>query len=320
MKTSKVTAEQNSQRFTRIVLAIHGGAGVMSREKMSKAEEQEHLESLSDALRAGYEKLQESGNSLDAVEAAVRYLEDCPLFNAGRGAVFNHDGRIDLDAAIMDGATRRAGAVAAVRTICNPVSAARAVMEKSPHVMLIGQGAEDFADTVGLKLVNPEYFVTPKQMREYEEALDTERQGRAVTPKKLGTVGAVARDADGNLAAATSTGGTLNKRWGRVGDSPIIGAGTYAENDTCAVSGTGHGEYFMRLVVAHDVSSRIKYRGDSLLKAARGVIHEALTGLGGEGGLIALDARGHCALPFNSEGMYRGCVTADGDIHVAIFK
>lgn len=320
MKTSKVTPEQNSRKFSRIVLAIHGGAGVITREKMSAADEQKHLDRLTDALKAGYSKLEEGLSSIDAVEAAVRSLEDCPLFNAGKGAVFNHDGRIDLDAAIMDGATRSAGAVAAVRTIRNPVSAARAVMQKSAHVMLIGQGAEDFADTVGLDLVDPEYFVTAHQRKCYNDALAKEQKGEKAARSKMGTVGAVARDDNGNLAAATSTGGMFSKRWGRVGDSPIIGAGTYADNETCAVSATGHGEYFMRLVVAHDLSCRMRYLGDSLLKSARAVIHKELTGLGGEGGLIALDARGNCALPFNSDGMYRGCITADGKVSVAIFN
>ncbi len=320
MKSPKVTAEQNSRRFRKVVLAIHGGAGTITREKTPAADEQKFLSRLEDALQAGYSKLEKGLTSLDAVEAAVRYLEDCPLFNAGRGAVFNHDGRIDLDAAIMNGATRGAGAVAAVRTIRNPVSAARAVMEQSAHVMLIGQGAEDFAASVGLKLVDPEYFVTPRQRKQFEKALETERRGQIVPRGKLGTVGAVALDDQGNLAAATSTGGMFNKRWGRVGDSPVIGAGTYADNETCAVSATGHGEYFMRLVVAHDLSCRMRYLGEPLLKASRAVVHGELSKLGGEGGLIALDARGNCALPFNSEGMYRGCITENGEAYVAIFN
>lgn len=316
----KTTAEQNSRRFRGVVLAIHGGAGVITRDQMSPAAERKHLAGLEAALKAGFSKLKKTGSSLDAVEAAVRSLEDCPLFNAGRGAVLNHDGRIDLDAAIMDGATLNAGAVAAVRTIRNPVSAARAVMEKSDHVMLVGQGAQDFASAVGLKMVEPEYFVTPEQRKKYVEALEQERKSKRRPKGKMGTVGAVALDGDGNLSAATSTGGMFNKRWGRVGDSPIIGAGTYASNSTCAISCTGHGEFFIRVVAAHNVSSRMKYAGETLLQASRAVIHDELAPMGGEGGLIAIDAHGNCALPFNSEGMYRGCITASGDTYVAIFK
>lgn len=316
----KTTVEQFSRRFRGVVLAIHGGAGVITRDDMSPAQEKKHLAGLHAALKAGYAKLKKGGTSLDAVEAAVRSLEDCPLFNAAHGAVLNHDGRIDLDAAIMDGATLNAGAVAAVRTIRNPVSAARAVMERSDHVMLVGQGAQDFAGAVGLKIVDPEYFVTEAQRRKYVEALEQERKSKRRPKGKMGTVGAVAVDAEGNVAAATSTGGMFNKRWGRVGDSPVIGAGTYASNETCAVSCTGHGEYFIRLVVAHNVSSRIKYAGETLLQASRAVVHDELFPMGGEGGLIAIDAKGNCSMPFNSEGMYRGCITESGESYVAIFK
>ena len=316
----KNTAEQLSPRFRKVALAIHGGAGVITRQQMSAAKERQFLDRLEDALQAGYVKLKKGGSSLDAVEAAVRYLEDCPIFNAGRGAVFNHDGRIDLDAAIMDGATGNAGTVAAVRTIKNPVSAARAVMQQSDHVMLVGQGAEEFAASVGLQLVDPEYFVTAAQRRRYLDALKEEARNNPAPRGKFGTVGAVAVDKNGNVAAATSTGGMFNKRWGRVGDSPIIGAGTYANNQTCAISATGHGEYFIRAVAAHDISARMKYLGETLLKASRAVVHDTLQPMGGEGGLVAIDARGNCAMPFNSEGMYRGCITEAGESYVAIFK
>jgi L-asparaginase / beta-aspartyl-peptidase len=333
----KQSARIAKTAFSDVVLAIHGGAGVMTRQNMTATNERNYLKKLEAALKAGYKALQKTGNSLDAVEAAVRFLEDCPLFNAGRGAVFTHDGRIELDASIMDGSTKCAGAVAAVTNVQNPISAARAVMECSEHVLLVGKGAEKFAKRQGLKIVAPSYFWTQRQWDRFELAISKSKDDEdaprktcrpAVTKKrsakrkmdKFGTVGAVARDQSGNLTAATSTGGTMNKEYGRVGDSPIIGAGIYADNQTCAVSCTGHGEYFMRFVAAHEIASLMRYKNLSLAEAADTVIHEMLYPAGGMGGVISLDGEGNCAMPFNTEGMFRGCITADGEIDVSIYR
>ncbi|HWU51431.1 MAG TPA: isoaspartyl peptidase/L-asparaginase, partial [Tahibacter sp.] len=261
--------------------------------------------------------------ALDAVSAAIVVLEDSPQFNAGRGAVFTHDGKNELDAAIMDGATRRAGAIAGVQRVKNPIALARAVMEKSPHVMLTGAGAETFAQSIGMALVDPSYFRIEKRWQQLQKALKEEQDKKAhtdiETAKHFGTVGAVALDAKGHLAAGTSTGGMTNKRWGRVGDSPIIGAGTYA-NASCAVSGTGWGEFYIRAVAAHDICARVEYKGQSVREAAEAVIDKEIPAAGGDGGAIALDRNGHFALPFNTEGMYRGWIGADGVSHVAIYK
>lgn len=315
-----------------MVLAIHGGAGVLRRDVITEADQEQYLFHLAAALEAGYKRLSRGGDALDAVESAVRYLEDCPLFNAGRGAVLNEVGKVELDSAIMDGKTRAAGAVAGVRTVKNPITAARAVMEKTNHVLLISDGADQFAKEVGLDIVDNQYFWTERRQKLLDEAkqeakgkkgyqIDFSPMHAAPTPaiSKYGTVGAVAVDADKNLAAGTSTGGTTNKKYGRVGDTPIIGSGTFADNDTCAVSCTGHGEFFIRWVAAHEVSSLIKYANKTVVEAAHEVINSTLKRVGGSGGLITLDAQGNCALPFNSEGMFRGCVTKSGDIHVAIF-
>ncbi|TMH65211.1 MAG: isoaspartyl peptidase/L-asparaginase [Betaproteobacteria bacterium] len=289
-----------------IALAIHGGAGAMPRRKMTPAAAARYKAALAHALEAGYEVLRR-GNSLDAVCAAVVALEDSPLFNAGRGACYNTDEKHELDASVMDGATLRAGAVAAVSRIRNPVLAARAVMEKSRHVLLAGRGAERFARAHGLELVPDSYFATQSRL--------------AALRKKLvghhGTVGAVARDANGNLAAATSTGGYTGKLPGRVGDSPIIGAGNYADN-ACAVSGTGLGEAFIRGVLAYDVAARMRYLGEPLAKAARAAMRK-LAGLQGDGGLIAVDHRGNIVMPFNSEGMYRAAIDRKGRRTIAIY-
>jgi L-asparaginase / beta-aspartyl-peptidase len=313
--------------YSDVVLAVHGGAGVLRQDVISDADQEQYLFHLAAALEAGYKKLTSGATSLDAVEAAVRYLEDCPLFNAGKGAVLNELGKAELDSAIMDGRTHAAGAVAGIKTVKNPVGAARAVMEKSEHVLLVGAGADQFAQERGLEIVDPSYFWTEKQQKRLEEVKKEAQQKapQSHSPmhmpvlSKYGTVGAVAVDAQKNLAAATSTGGTTNKKYGRVGDSPLVGAGTYADNDTCAVSATGHGEYFIRWVAAYDVSALMKYAKLGLVQAADLVINKTLKSVGGSGGLIALDAAGNCALPFNSEGMFRGCVTKSGDIHVAIF-
>jgi beta-aspartyl-peptidase (threonine type) len=308
-----------------IVLAIHGGAGVIDRKKMTPELEKAYRDDLTLALKKGLEALQ-NGTSLDAVEAAIKVLEDSPLFNAGRGAVFTHDGRNELDAAIMDG-SRRAGAVAGVTHVKNPIAAARAVLEQSEHVLLVGEGADRFALGKGVEEVSPVYFWTERRWKQLQDALREEeakgrpgRRGELPAPpdRHFGTVGAVALW-KGRLAAGTSTGGLTNKRPGRVGDSPIVGAGTYAEDGVCAVSATGHGEVFIRHVVAYDIAARMKYKGQSVHGAAEAVLRGLPGEEGGVGGLIALDAKGNLTTPFNTPGMYRGHVTADGKVSVAIY-
>jgi isoaspartyl peptidase/L-asparaginase-like protein (Ntn-hydrolase superfamily) len=297
------------------VLAVHGGAGTISRARMTRRAEAQHRAALLAALRAGYAVLDGGGASVDAVTAAVVVLEDSPLFNAGRGASLNAAGGIELDASIMDGATGQAGAVACARRARNPVLAARAVMERTPHVLLAGAAADRFARAAGLPLAAPRYFRTPERARDLERA---RARPAASAGGRHGTVGAVALDRSGNLAAATSTGGYTNKMAGRVGDSPIIGAGTYAENATCAVSSTGIGEYFIRAVAAHDVAARMRYLGETLGQAARRALARVVT-LGGDGGLIAVDRAGSVAMPFASEGMYRGFARG-GRFTVAIYR
>jgi L-asparaginase / beta-aspartyl-peptidase len=275
---------------------------------------------LDDALRAGHELLEAGGTGLDAVTAAVVVLEDCPLFNAGRGAVFNSAGEHELDAAVMDGSSLRAGAVAGVRATRNPVLAARAVMEKTRHVLLCGDGADRFAAEVGLAVVSHDYYSTEARQLALKrvQRTDREKHDAVSAADRHGTVGAVALDAAGNLAAATSTGGFTNKMPGRVGDSPVIGAGTYADNATCAVSGTGSGEHFMRALLAHTVSARMRYLDESLAAAARSALREVAK-LGGTGGLVAVDAKGRIAMPFNTDRMYRGYVSAEGKVVVQIY-
>lgn len=307
------------------MLVIHGGAGTITRAGMTADREQQYRAALSESLKTGHAILAKGGSSLDAVEAAIRIMEDSPLFNSGKGAVFTHDGKNELDASIMDGRTKAAGSVAGVTIIKNPISAARAVMEKSKHVMLIGRGAELFATGVGLEIVDPSYFWTERRWKSLQEELLKEAKPQASLPtadeNRFGTVGAVAVDKNGNLAAGTSTGGTTNKRFGRVGDAPIIGAGNYAENESVAVSATGAGEFFIRWTVAYDIAALVKYRGLSVAEAAEEVIHRKLTKVkGAEGGVIALDAKGNFAMPFNTEGMYRGWIGADGEAHVEIYK
>ena len=302
----------------RIALVIHGGAGTISPEEMTPAIERDLRAGLQRSLDAGRAILENGGSSLDAVTASVRVLEDDPLFNAGRGAVFTSAGTHEMDAATMDGRTLRAGAVGAVAHVRNPINLARAVMEKSPPVMLAGNGAENLARELGLEIVDDEYFST-KQRWQGLERMRTARTEAACDADRHGTVGAVALDEAGNLAAATSTGGNTNKRPGRVGDSPIIGAGTYANNKTCAVSATGDGEFFMRAVAAHDLSALMEYGGLNLGEAARVVI-DKVGALGGTGGLIAVDLEGNIALPFNTTGMYRGSIDAEGRSFVGIFQ
>lgn len=301
------------------ILVIHGGAGVVKKE-MTPEKEKAVRAALEKALTTGYAVLKSGGDSLDAVEKAIMVLEDDPNFNAGKGAVFNHDGKNELDASLMDGATLRAGAVANVHRIKNPIELARAVMEKSEHVMLIGDGAEQFAQSIGMPLVDPKYFYTEARWKALQEALKEEKAKAAELGKTPhhGTVGAVALDAKGNLAAGTSTGGMTNKRFGRVGDSPIIGAGTYA-NAHCAVSATGWGEFYIRATAARDICARVEFRGDDIKKAADEVVLGVIPKLGGDGGVIALDKNGNFATPFNTDGMFRGWVDRDGKVHVAIY-
>lgn len=302
-----------------VAIVIHGGAGTILPEEMTPAREAGFREKLTEALRAGHARLEDGADALDAVVAAILILEDSPLFNAGKGAVFASDGANELDAAIMDGRSLSAGAVSGVRHVANPIELARLVMEHSPHVMLYGEGAEEFALSRGISLVPQSYFFTRHRWEELEKARDEELQQRKSTVPQSGTVGAVALDARGNLAAGTSTGGTTNKRLGRIGDSPIIGAGTYADNASCAVSGTGHGEYFIRSVVAHDIASLMRYQGLTVEEAAEKVVLEKLVERKGEGGVIALDADGNIAMPFNTPGMYRGYIDTAGQLAVKIY-
>lgn len=305
-------SEKNQEVPTKqpIAIVVHGGAGTILKKNMSDEKEKRYKSKLEEAIRTGYQVLQNGGTSLDAVEQTIMILEDSPLFNAGKGAVFTHDKRNELDASIMEGSNLKAGAVAGVTHIKNPIRAARAVMEKSEHVLLAREGAEQFALLQKLDTVSPTYFFTEKRARSLE---------RAIKEEKFGTVGCVALDQNGNIAAGTSTGGMTNKRWGRIGDSPIIGAGTYANNKTCGVSSTGWGEYFIRGVVAHDISAMMEYGGKSLKESANHVIHHKLTELGGSGGIIALDQKGNMVMEFNTEGMYRGYCNSDG-IKIEIFN
>ncbi|QNE40500.1 isoaspartyl peptidase/L-asparaginase [Hymenobacter sp. NBH84] len=341
----------------RITLVIHGGAGTITRANMSAEKEQAYRTMLNQALQTGYAMLKKGGTSLDAVQATIQVMEDSPLFNAGKGAVFTHEGRNEMDAAIMDGNTLKAGAVAGVTVVRSPITAARAVMDQSEHVMLAGRGAEQFAKEKGLAIVDPSYFYTEARHQQLEKALAAEKSAgtpdqlntptkveaapvkkaktkmkpgkpQSAVPyedqiftegRKYGTVGAVAVDQYGNLAAATSTGGMTNKRYGRIGDAPLIGAGTYADNNACAVSCTGWGEFFIRATVARDVAARMEYQKLPLAQAAQATI-EKVGKMGGDGGLIAVDRQGNIAMPFNSEGMYRGYIKANGDAQILIYK
>lgn len=322
-----------AQQKQKYVLVIHGGAGTILKKNMTPEKEQAYLGKLREALQAGYDQIKAGKSSLDAVQAAVLVMEDSPLFNAGKGAVFTHDGKNEMDAAIMDGKTLKAGSVAGVTTIRNPILAARAVMERSEHVMMIGRGAEGFAKEVGLQMVDPSYFYTPERWNGLQKALaedsvkavldhgnkSSELMGTVNKDNKFGTVGAVALDHAGNLAAATSTGGMTNKKYGRVGDAPLIGAGTYANNATAGISCTGWGEFFIRSVVAYDISAMMEYQKLSLEEAAAKSLAR-MEKLGGDGGLIALDNKGNVTMPFNTAGMYRGTVTANGQIDVNIYR
>lgn len=294
-------------------LVIHGGAGTILKKNISPEKEAAYTEKLKEALTTGYKILDSGGTSLDAVNAVINIMEDSPLFNAGKGAVLTEKGEAELDASIMEGKTLAAGAVAGVKHIKNPINLARLVMEKSPHVMMIGDGAEEFAKQNNYELVDNKYFITEERRQQYLKIKEAQDQ-------KHGTVGCVALDKTGNLAAGTSTGGMMMKKFGRVGDAPIIGAGTYANNNTCAVSATGHGEYFIRLGIARDISSLMEYKNYSLQQAADEVINVKLTKLGGTGGVIAIDKNGNVTMPFNTEGMYRGYYINDGEPVVKIYK
>jgi beta-aspartyl-peptidase (threonine type) len=296
-------------------LVVHGGAGTITREKMTREKEQAYQAKLSEALIAGYAILNSGGNAIDAVEATIIILEDSPLFNAGKGAVFNSEGENELDASIMDGKMLQAGAVAGVQHIKNPIKLARLIMEVSPHVMMAGAGAEQFGSEHGIEQVPDDYFFTQRRWDALQRA--KERETEEIDKS---TVGAVALDKAGNLAAGTSTGGMTNKKFGRIGDSPVIGAGTYADNETCAVSCTGHGEFFIRSAVAHDISARIAYQRLTLQEASQEVVMEKLGELGGTGGVIAIDKHGYIAMPFNTEGMYRGYINETGEVVIRIYK
>jgi len=304
-------------------IAIHGGAGTLVKGLMTEDLESQYKLALNLALDAGYDVLKNGGASIDAVEVAVNHLENSPLFNAGKGAVFTVDGTHEMDAAIMEGKNRHAGAVSLITGIKNPVTLARDVMEKSNHVFLAGEGAMRFAKSNGYIIEPPAYFYDEVRYQQWQGIKDSDNFQLDHSVKKdgkFGTVGAVACDVHGNLAAATSTGGMTNKKWGRIGDSPMVGAGNYANNETCAVSCTGSGEYFIRGVVAYDVSCLMEYKGMSLKEAASEVIQNRILKLGGDGGLIAVDANGNIAMPFNTEGMYRGCYTSEGKKEIAIYK
>jgi L-asparaginase / beta-aspartyl-peptidase len=283
----------------------------VKREKLSPELDAEYRKSLKEALETGKKILSDGGTALEAVEQAIRIMEDNPLFNAGKGAVFTHEGKNELDAAIMDGSDLSAGAVAGVTDIRNPITAARYVMTKSPHVLLTGAGASQFAKEQGLEIVSPSYFYTDRQFKDLQEILKKEKNG---------TVGCCALDRHGNLAAGTSTGGMVNKRYNRVGDAPVIGAGTYANNNTCAVSATGHGEYFIRWTVAHDISALMEYKGLSLIEASELVVNDKLVKAGGSGGVVAVDRNGNISMPFNSQGMFRGFAIAGGKEGIFIYK
>ncbi len=309
--------------MSRFSLAIHGGAGTLVKGLMTSEMEANYKKALDLSLEAGYEVLKKGGSSLDAVEVSVKLLEDTPLFNAGKGSVFTAEGTHEMDAAIMDGKELDAGAVSLITGIRNPVALARDVMEKSDHVFLAGEGAMQFAKSNGYKFEKDEYFYDEVRYQQWQGIKDSDKFQLDHSVKKegkFGTVGAVACDANGNLAAATSTGGMTNKKWGRVGDSPMIGIGNYANNKTCAVSCTGSGEFFIRGVVAYDVSCLMEYKGLSLEAATSEVIHKRILEIGGDGGLIAVDANGNISMPFNTEGMYRASKTSEGKKEISIYK
>ncbi len=313
--------------MNKYAIAIHGGAGTILKSTMTPEKEKAYLDGLKNAIESGETILKNGGSSLEAVEKAIRSLEDNPLFNAGKGAVFSNSGKNEMDASIMNGEDLSAGAVAGISNIKNPISLAKGIMQKSEHVFLTGNGAIEFAKSIDSEFEEDAYFFEQMRFDQLQQAkqsdgvfLDHTTDKFENGEKKFGTVGAVALDIHGNLAAGTSTGGMTNKKFGRVGDSPIIGAGTYANNETCAISCTGHGEFFIRSVVAYDISCLIEYKGLSLKKACDFVVMDKLVKIGGEGGLIAIDKNGNIEMPFNSEGMYRAKKSNDGELFIKIYK
>ena len=309
------------------VMVIHGGAGTITKEMMTPEKEKAYREKLTEALKAGYAEIKNGKSSLNAVAAAIVVMEDSPLFNAGKGAVFTHEGKNEMDAAIMFGKDKSAGAIAGVHTIKNPIKAALAVMQKSPHVMLSGAGAEEFAKEQGLEIVDPSYFRTEDRWKGLQKALENEKSKKVsengkpdylLVDQKFGTVGAVALDKAGNISAGTSTGGMTNKRWNRIGDSPIIGAGTYADSQV-GISGTGWGEFFIRATAGRTIAAKMEYQNKPVKSAAQETIDE-IGKMGGDGGVIALDKNGNIAMPFNTAGMYRGAVTENGEVEIYIYK
>lgn len=321
-------AMTNTSETPQFSIVIHGGAGTILKKNMTPEKEAAYREKLEEAIRVGYNILEKGGSSLDAVQKTINVMEDSPLFNSGKGAVFTHEGYNEHDASIMDGKTLNAGASAGTRIVRNPINLARAVMEDSPHVLLSGRGAEEFAKEKGLTIVDPSYFFTDSRMETLKRVIESENQKNKVSAfydenikdSKYGTVGCVALDKNGNIVAGTSTGGMTNKRWGRIGDSPIIGAGTYANNKTCGISSTGWGEYFIRGVVAYDISALMEYKGMSLKEATHEVIQNKLTQLGGDGGIVALDSQGNVSMEFNTPGMYRASMNAKGDLYIGLYK
>lgn len=310
-------------------IVIHGGAGTILKENMSDSLETAYKEKLKEAISIGHEILKNGGTSLEAITKTINILEDSPLFNAGKGSVFTHDATNELDASIMDGATLNAGAVAGVKHIKNPIDLAKDVMQKSEHVMLYGTGAEEFAQSLGYKMMDTSYFYTKSRYKSLQRVLEKENLENTekisfkdpyIKNSKFGTVGCAALDKHGNLASGTSTGGMTNKRWNRIGDAPIIGAGTYANNATCAISSTGWGEFFIRSVVAFDISAMMEYKGMSLQDAAKEVIHKKVPALGGDGGIVAIDKNGNVAMEFNTAGMYRASMNAEGELIIGIYQ
>ena len=319
--------EQKNSASPPIGIVIHGGAGTILRENMTPEIEAAYRETLAEAIRVGYTLLKNGASSQEAIEKTIHVMEDSPLFNAGKGAVLTADETIELDASFMNGATLDAGAISGVKTVKHPISAAIKVMENSPHVMLSGQGADQFASEQGLEIVEPSYFFTERRINSLKRVKESEGQTQSsaqtalyLRNQRYGTVGCVALDAKGNLAAGTSTGGMTNKKWNRIGDAPIIGAGTYANNATCAISATGWGEYFIRSVVAHDISALMEYKGLSIQEASRIVIHEKVAALGGDGGIVGIDNQGNIAMEMNTPGMYRAHMDSEGTLTVKIFQ
>jgi len=326
-----IHSKSSSEKQNEFAIVIHGGAGTILKENMTPEKEAAYQATLEEAIRVGYEILKHGGSSIEAVQKTINVMEDSPLFNAGKGAVFTNSGTNEHDASIMDGKTLNAGASAGTKTVKNPIDLARAIMDNSPHVMLSGSGAEAFAEEQGLNLVKPEYFYTESKFKSLQKIKNTTHVLLEYNPKKafydstikdskFGTVGCVALDKNGNLAAGTSTGGMTNKRWGRIGDAPVIGAGTYANNNTCAVSSTGWGEFFIRAVVAHDISALMEYKGLSLAEAAKEVIQNKIPKLGGDGGIIAVDKNGNMVMEFNTAGMFRATMNDKGDLIIGMYN